>query len=182
MRIAIACDHAGVQLKQLLKRELEARRLPFQDFGVDREEPADYPDLAFQVARAVAKGDFDRGLLVCGTGIGNAIVANKVAGIRAAVCHDSFSARSSREDNDANVLCLGARVIGPGLAAEIVRIWLETPFSKEERHRRRVAKIAQIEGGGIGNQAPAQGCAASPAAAETPSTCPGSGAGGTEGA
>ena len=148
MRIAIASDHAGFSLKEVLKQELEARRLPYRDFGVTSEAPADYPDLSLQVARAVASGDFDRGLLVCGTGIGTSITANKIPGIRAALCHDTFSARNSRSHNDANILCLGGRVLGPGLAGEILRVWLDEPFSRQERHCRRLAKIAQIESGG----------------------------------
>jgi ribose 5-phosphate isomerase B len=145
MRIAIGCDHAGVKLKQALKQELEARGFSYQDFGVNSEQPADYPDVAAPVARAVARGEFERGILVCGTGVGTSIAANKVPGVRAALCHDTFSARASRQHNDANVLCLGGRVIGPGLAREIAAVWLQEPFSGEERHRRRLAKISQIE-------------------------------------
>lgn len=114
------------------------------DFGTNSPASVDYPDIALAVARAVADGRADRGLLVCGTGIGTSIVANKVPGVRAALCHDTFSARATREHNDSNVLCLGARVIGPSLAAEVVRTWLDVGFAGG-RHARRVNRIGEIE-------------------------------------
>jgi len=119
-----------------------------EDFGCPEAWPQDYPDVAYAVAEAVARGDFDRGILICGTGIGMCITANKVRGIRAALCHDVFSAHASREHNDANVLCMGQRVIGIGPALDIVKSWMEATFSGEERHARRVEKISQIECGG----------------------------------
>jgi ribose 5-phosphate isomerase B len=120
--------------------------IAYEDVGCDCSDSVDYPDYALPVAERVAKGEFDRGILVCGTGIGMSIAANKVKGIRCAVVSDEFSARMSREHNDANVLALGERVVGPGLAREIVRIWLTTDFAGG-RHGRRVAKIGAIEGG-----------------------------------
>lgn len=145
MRIAVGSDHNGLRLKQaLLADVLQGQTV--RDFGVFTPEPIDYPDIAFAVARAVASGECERGILVCGTGIGMAIAANKVKGIRAAACSDVYSAKMSRRDNDANILCFGGRVIGPGLAAEIVTAWLNEPFAGG-RHQRRVEKICQIEEG-----------------------------------
>ncbi|MGO0123401.1 ribose 5-phosphate isomerase B [Desulfothermobacter acidiphilus] len=148
MKIAIGSDHGGWQLKQVVRRFLEEEGLEYRDFGTHSPESCDYPDIAFAVAEAVARGDFDRGILICGTGIGMTIAANKVPGVRAALCHDTYSARMSREHNDANVLGLGERVIGPGLALEIVRTWLAASFAGE-RHRRRVDKILARERGGL---------------------------------
>ncbi|MEW5762625.1 MAG: ribose 5-phosphate isomerase B [Bacillota bacterium] len=144
MRVAIASDHAGLNLKREVALYLEAEGIPYRDFGTYTREAVDYPDFALPVAEAVARGEFDRGIIICGTGIGVSIVANKVPGIRAALCHDTFSARAARAHNDANVLTLGERVVGPGLALEIVRVWLASPF-EGGRHARRVAKIAAIE-------------------------------------
>jgi len=118
----------------------------YHDFGAYDAEPSDYPDFARAVAEAVAQGDFERGILVCGNGIGACITANKVPGIRAAVCHDTLSARQSRENLDVNVLCLGERIIGTELALEIVRVWLAAEFSSLERYRCRLAKVAELEG------------------------------------
>lgn len=123
---------------------LTAQGIHYHDFGTYAPDAVDYPDFALPVAEAVARGEFDRGIIVCGTGIGVSIVANKVPGVRAALCHDTFSARSSRAHNDANILTLGERVVGPGLALEIVRVWLASEF-EGGRHARRVAKIAAIE-------------------------------------
>lgn len=123
---------------------LTAQGIHYHDFGTHAPDAVDYPDFALPVAEAVARGEFDRGIIVCGTGIGVSIVANKVPGVRAALCHDTFSARSSRAHNDANILTLGERVVGPGLALEIVRVWLASEF-EGGRHARRVAKIAAIE-------------------------------------
>ena len=144
MLIAIGADHAGYHLKEELKLFLADLGHDRKDFGTDSTEPVDYPDVAEQVARAVAGGQCPLGIIICGTGIGSAIAANKVAGCRAALCHDTFSARHARLHNDANVLALGARVIGPGLAKDIVTAWLEAPF-EGGRHAHRVDKIREIE-------------------------------------
>ena len=156
MRIAIAADHGGFQLKKeiiegfnegLIEVFIEGLRddgFEYKDFGTYSEESVDYPDLALAVAEAVKAGEYDRGIIICGTGIGVSLVANKVPGIRAALCHDTFSARYAREHNDANVLTMGQRVIGAGLALEIVSIWLSAAFAGG-RHARRVEKIVQIE-------------------------------------
>jgi ribose 5-phosphate isomerase B len=145
VQIAIGADHAGFHLKETIAELLEELGHEVHDFGVYSTAPSDYPDSARAVAEAVAQGDFQRGILVCGNGIGACITANKVPGIRAAVCHDTLSARQSRENLDANVLCLGERIIGTSLALEIVRIWLATEFSDLERYRRRLAKVAELE-------------------------------------
>lgn len=144
MLIAIGADHAGYLLKDELKSFLEGLGHHWKDFGTDSSEPVDYPDFAARVARAVACGECPRGIVICGTGVGSAIAANKVAGVRAALCHDTFSARHARLHNDANILALGARVIGPGLAKDVATAWLETPF-EGGRHVRRVEKIREIE-------------------------------------
>lgn len=146
MQIALGSDHGGFQLKEKIKQLLDELGIEWRDFGTSSEESVDYPDFAQLVALAVAKGDYHRGILICGTGIGMSIVANKVAGIRAALCHDCFSAQATREHNDSNVLCLGQRVIGSGLALEIVKIWLQTNFVGG-KHLRRVQKISAVEGG-----------------------------------
>ncbi|MBI2939693.1 MAG: ribose 5-phosphate isomerase B [Chloroflexi bacterium] len=145
VRIAIGSDHAGLALKQELVRWLGEAGYECQDFGTHSTASCDYPDFARAVGEAVASGEFERGILVCGTGIGVSITANKVPGVRAAVCLDTFSARMSREHNDANVLCLGSRVVGVGLAQDLADIWLRTPFSGDERHSRRIRKIAEVE-------------------------------------
>ena len=144
MKIAIGSDHGGYELKQAIVEHLEKTGVQFCDFGVFCNESADYPDIAVQVAEAVARGEFARGLLFCGTGVGISIAANKVPGIRAANCHDVFSAQMSREHNDANILAMGGRVIGPGLAAMIIDVWLATEFTGG-RHGRRIGKIAEYE-------------------------------------
>lgn len=146
MRIAIGADHAGFHLKETVAELLGELGHEYHDFGAYNAEPSDYPDSARAVAEAVAQGDFERGILVCGNGLGACIAANKVPNIRAAVCHDTLSARQSRENLDANVLCLGERIIGVALALEIVRVWLAAEFSGLERYRRRLAKIAELEG------------------------------------
>ena len=146
MRIAIGADHAGFHLKETVAEILGELGHQYHDFGAYNTAPSDYPDSARAVAEAVAQGDFERGILVCGNGIGACITANKVSNIRAAVCHDTLSARQSKENLDANILCLGERIIGVGLAREIVRVWLATEFSDLERYRRRLAKIAELEG------------------------------------
>ncbi|HHW92370.1 MAG TPA: ribose 5-phosphate isomerase B [Firmicutes bacterium] len=152
MKIAIGCDHGGYRMKEDLKDYLQELGYSTADFGTDSEESVDYPDFGLKVAEGVARGDFPLGILICGTGIGMAIVANKVPGIRAALCTDTFMARCSREHNHANILVLGERVIGLGLARDIVKTWLETEPGGG-RHQRRVEKIRAIEegcGGGGG--------------------------------
>jgi ribose 5-phosphate isomerase B len=145
LRIAVGGDHAGWKLKEEIILYLRENSLSYHDFGsFSAQEPVDYPDFALLVAEAVRSGEYDLGIICCGTGIGVSIAANKVPGVRAALCHDTFSARASREHNDANVLTLGERVIGPGLAREIVDVWLKAAF-QGGRHARRTKKITQIE-------------------------------------
>ena len=141
MKVAIGSDHGGFNLKELLKTELTAAGFILKDFGTNTTASCDYPDIAFKVAEAVAKGECQKGILICGTGIGMSIAANKVPGIRAALCHDAFSAEATREHNDSNVLTMGERVIGPGLALKIAETWLTTEFSGAERHQRRLTQI-----------------------------------------
>ncbi len=145
VRIAIGSDHAGLSLKKEIMALLKELSIQVQDFGGSDTWPVDYPDVARPVAEAVASGEFDRGILICGTGIGMSITANKVKGIRAALCHDTFSAHASREHNDANVLCMGQRVVGAGPALDIVKTWVAAEFTGEERHARRIQKIGEIE-------------------------------------
>ncbi len=145
MRIAVGADHAGVPLKRDLLALLEAEGHETLDLGSDGPEPVDYPDFARAVGEAVARGEAERGLLVCGSGIGTSVAANKIPGVRAGLSHDTYSARQGVEHDDVNVLCLGARVIGPELAAEVVRAWLAARFSGEERHVRRLGKLRAIE-------------------------------------
>ncbi len=139
--IAIGCDHGGFALKQEIMKHLTARGLEFKDFGTYSEDSCDYPVYGKAVANAVAGGECDRGILICGTGIGISITANKVSGIRAALCGDCFSAEATRLHNDANILAMGARVVGVGLALKIVDTFLDTPFSGDERHIRRISMI-----------------------------------------
>jgi ribose 5-phosphate isomerase B len=142
--IALGADHAGWQLKEEIKAWLLERSAGVLDFGTHSTDPVDYPDYAAQVAEAVVSGKAERGVLVCGTGIGMAMAANKVAGVRAAFCPDLFTARMSREHNDANVLTLGGRLTGRELALEILEMWLRSPF-QGGRHARRVDKIGALE-------------------------------------
>jgi len=144
VKVAIGCDHAGVDLKHEVARFLREQGHEVADFGTEGTESVDYPDFARRVAEAVRSGQAERGVLICGTGIGMSIAANKVPGVRAALCHDVYSARLTREHNDANVLTMGARVIGPGLAVEIAKAFFGGEFAGG-RHARRVDKIAQIE-------------------------------------
>ena len=144
MRIAIGADHAGFELKEIIKHTLDELRTPYRDFGTDSDESVDYPDFAAKVARGVASGEFDRGILICGTGIGMALAANKLAGVRAAPVMDLETARLSREHNNANILALGARVTPPERALDIVRLFLKTDF-EGGRHERRLGKIAALE-------------------------------------
>ena len=147
MRIAIGCDHAGFALKSPITLALEADGHDVLDLGTFSTDPVDYPDFARSVGQAVLRGFVEAGILVCGSGVGASIAANKIRGIRAALCHDLFTARQSREDDDANVLCLGARVLDESTAIGVTRAWLGARFSAEERHVRRVAKIGQLESG-----------------------------------
>jgi ribose 5-phosphate isomerase B len=140
MKLAVACDHAGLDLKRALLAELEKRKVTISDFGTNSGESVDYPDLAAPASEAVSRGECAIGLLICGTGIGMSIVANKYRGIRAAVCTTEFEARAARAHNDANVLCLGARVVGPGVAKGILEAFLDQPF-EGGRHQLRVKKI-----------------------------------------
>ena len=142
--VALGADHAGWRLKDELAPILESEGLEVLDLGTDSDESVDYPDYAVLVANAVASGEADRGILICGTGIGMSIAANKVKGIRCALVHDVFSAKATREHNDSNVLAMGERVIGPGLAREIVSTWLDTEF-EGGRHGRRIEKVSDIE-------------------------------------
>ncbi|NQS76592.1 MAG: ribose 5-phosphate isomerase B [Peptococcaceae bacterium] len=144
MKVALAGDHGGLKLKEQVAGFLKEWGIDYTDFGTFSEDSVDYPDYALQVAEAVQSGNYERGVICCGTGIGVAITANKVPGIRAALCHDTFSARAAREHNNANVLTMGQRVIGVGLAREIVKVWLEAEFTGG-RHGRRVDKICLIE-------------------------------------
>ena len=143
--IAIGSDHGGFELKQEIMAHLAKRGLAYKDLGTYTADSCDYPVYGKAVARAVASGECERGIIICGTGIGVSIVANKFKGIRAALCGDCFSAEATRQHNDANILTMGARVTGPGLALKIVDTFLDTPFSGDERHVRRIAKISQIE-------------------------------------
>lgn len=145
MKIAIGADHGGYRLKDELVTFIQSLGHELEDVGCDCSQSVDYPDYAVPVAELVASGKAERGILICGTGIGMSIAANKVKGIRCALVHDLFSAKATREHNDTNVLAMGERVIGPGVAQEIVRIWLETPFSEEQRHVGRINKVKQIE-------------------------------------
>ncbi|TCS78040.1 ribose 5-phosphate isomerase B [Tepidibacillus fermentans] len=144
MKVAIAADHGGYELKEHIKRVMDDLRIEYEDLGTNGLESVDYPDYAFPVANRVAKGEVDRGILICGTGIGMSIAANKVEGVRAALVHDCYTARVTRQHNDSNVLCLGGRTTGFNVAEEIVRIWLGEEF-EGGRHERRIQKIIQIE-------------------------------------
>jgi ribose 5-phosphate isomerase B len=145
MRIAVACDHAGFPLKHGVIEALRAMGHSVDDLGTHSTEPVDYPDFARAVAVSVASGRCDRGIVVCGSGVGASVAATKVPGVRAAMCHDTFSARQGVEDDDMNVLCLGARVIGVEVARELATAFLAARFSGEERHRRRLGKILGFE-------------------------------------
>ena len=142
--IAIGCDHAGLNLKKSIKEHFQDKGVIFTDFGVETAQSVDYPDIALVVAESVARGENKYGILICGTGIGMVMAANKVPGIRAALCHDIFTARAAREHNDANILAVGERVTGGGVACGIVETFLQTSF-QGGRHERRIAKIKAIE-------------------------------------
>ena len=146
MKIAVGSDHAGFELKENVKKFLKENGYEYHDFGAETFDPQDdYPEYARKVGEAVVSGEYDRGIVVCGTGMGISIAANKVPGIRAAVCHTTDMARISRAHNDSNVLALGGRLLAKELASDIVSAWLETPFSEEARHVRRIQKIKEIE-------------------------------------
>lgn len=145
MKLAIGCDHGGWELKQEILAFLKnIANIQVADFGPAGKDSVDYPDFGAKVSEAVSKGTMDRGILICGTGIGMSIVANRFPGVRAALCHDHFTAQMSREHNDANVLVMGERVIGKGVAMEIVKTWLDTGFAGG-RHQKRLDKITSIE-------------------------------------
>lgn len=139
--IAIASDHGGYELRQEIMKHLEERELEYKDFGCETPASVDYPEYARKVTAAIKSGECDKGILICGTGIGISITANKVPGIRCALCTDCFCAEATRQHNDANVLALGGRVVGAGLALKIVDTFLDTPFSNDERHQRRINLI-----------------------------------------
>lgn len=146
MKIVIGCDHGALELKkEVLKVLAEFKDIETEDVGTFDAESVDYPDIAEKVCGKITKGEADRGIVLCGTGIGISIAANKIKGIRAALCGDVFSARMSREHNDANVLAMGGRVTGFGPAGEIVRTWINTEFSQGERHIRRIEKMMALE-------------------------------------
>ena len=144
MKIAIGCDHAGFELKNDIINHLKEKGIEYNDFGTYSEESCDYPEFALKVAESVAQGEYEFGILVCGTGIGIGIAANKVPGIRAALCSDTFSAHATREHNNANILTMGARVVGKGLALDIVDTFLNTDFIGG-KHQRRIDMITEIE-------------------------------------
>lgn len=145
MKVAIGCDHGGINLKPVLIDYLQKNAIEFKDFGCFDSQSVDYNDYALEVCNSVANGEYDFGILICGTGIGMSIVANKIKGIRCGHCHDVFSAKMTRLHNDANVLALGERVVGAGLMLMIVDTFLNTEFSGDERHARRVQKIKDLE-------------------------------------
>lgn len=144
MKVALASDHGGVNIRKEIAGLLEELGIEYEDFGCDCDTSVDYPDYALPAAEKVANGEFDRAILICGTGIGMCIAANKVKGIRAALVHDTFSAKATREHNDSNVLTMGERVIGPGLAREIAAVWLTGEF-QGGRHANRIGKITEYE-------------------------------------
>ena len=141
--IALGSDHGGYGLKQEIIKYLEEKGIEYKDYGCYDESPCDYPVFGKKAAQAVASGECDKGILICGTGIGISIAANKIKGIRAALCHDVFSAKATREHNDANMLAMGARVVGPGLALMIVDTFLNTEFSNAERHQKRIDMLEE---------------------------------------
>lgn len=147
LTVAFASDHAGFPLREVILAAIRDAGCDLRDLGAPTLQPGDdYPDIVAPVARAVAAGEVDRAVLVCGSGVGASVAANKFAGVRAALCHDSFSAHQGVEDDDMNILCLGARVIGPSMAAELVRDFLGARFSGLERHVRRLQKVRAFEG------------------------------------
>jgi len=144
-RVAFAADHAGLELKEKVADFLRGAGFEVMDLGTNAEEPVDYPDFALAIGEALRKGRAERGILICGSGVGACVAANKIEGIRAGLCHDTYSAHQGVEHDDINVLCLGARVIGEELAKELVTAFLSAKFTGEERHVRRLAKIQAME-------------------------------------
>lgn len=144
MRIALGCDEAGLPLMDVLREHLAGKGVEVKDYGVHSTDPVDYPDIAVEASESVASGDCERGILVCGTGIGMSITANKVPGVRAALCHDTYSAERARKSNDAQVITMGARVIGPELAKAIIDVWLESEFAGG-RSTPKVAKMNAVD-------------------------------------
>ncbi|MCY9003167.1 ribose 5-phosphate isomerase B [Peribacillus frigoritolerans] len=144
MKVVIASDHGGINIRKEIISLLKEMNIEYEDMGCECSTSVDYPDYALPLAEKVAKGEVDRGILICGTGIGMSIAANKVKGIRCALVHDMFSAKATREHNDTNILAMGRRVIGPGLARDIAKIWLTTPFDGG-RHKNRINKIRTYE-------------------------------------
>ena len=142
--IAVCCDHGGLSLKQEVLRHLEEKGLEYKDFGTNSPESCDYPDIVKPLCQAIQRGECDKGVIICGTGIGISMAANKMKGIRAALYHDSFSAEFTRRHNDSNIIAFGARVIGPGLALQLLDIFLNTPF-EGGRHAVRVEKMMALE-------------------------------------
>ncbi len=142
--IAVCCDHGGLSLKKEVLRHLEEKGLEYKDFGTNSPESCDYPDIVKPLCQAIQRGECDKGVIICGTGIGISMAANKMKGIRAALCHDSFSAEFTRRHNDSNIIAFGARVIGPGLALQLLDIFLNTPF-EGGRHAVRVQKMMALE-------------------------------------
>jgi len=145
MKIAISSDHAGFTLKQALISVIESEGHELVDLGTDSEEPVDYPDYALRLALLIANHDVERGIFICGSGVGGAVAANKIPGIRAGLCHDTYSAHQGVEHDNMNLLCLGSRVIGKELAIELCLAFLKAEFSNEERHKARLAKLEEIE-------------------------------------
>ena len=141
--IALGCDQAGYDLKQEVIKYLEDKKIPYKDYGCYSTDPVDYPIYARKVGKAIQDGECEKGILICGTGLGISIAANKMKGIRAALCTDCFCAEATRQHNDANILAMGGRVVGPGLAVKIVDTFLNTEFSHAERHQRRIDMIEE---------------------------------------
>lgn len=144
-RVAVGADHAGFPLKKTVIDYLKSAGFEVQDFGTHSEEPVDYPDFAIAVGEAIKEGKADMGVVLCGSGVGASVAANKIPGVRAGLCHDTFSARQGREDDDTNVLCMGARVIGQNLAVEILKAFVNAEFSGADRHVRRLNKVISVE-------------------------------------
>jgi RpiB/LacA/LacB family sugar-phosphate isomerase len=144
-KVALGADHGGFPLKEAVKKILEAEGCEVLDLGTYSTDPVDYPDYALAVGQAIIEGKAQKGVILCGSGVGASVAANKIPGVRAGLCHDTFSAHQGVEDDDMNVLCMGARVIGPNLAEEIVKTWVHAKFSGAERHVRRLNKVHSIE-------------------------------------
>jgi RpiB/LacA/LacB family sugar-phosphate isomerase len=145
MRIVVGADHRGYALKETIAAQLRSSGHDVVDVGTDSEAPVDYPDYAAAVGKAILRGEGERGILICGSGVGASIAANKLPGVRAGLCHDTYSAHQGVEHDDMNLLCMGSRVIGPELALELTSVFLAACFSGDERHRRRLAKVQELE-------------------------------------